>query len=179
VKPAFAVWITGLPASGKSTLAAALQWELASRGIEAAVLESDALRRILTPQPRYDETERDAFYEAMAWFGATLVGHGVPVIFDATAQRRRWRDRARRDIPHFLEVWVDTPLAVCERRDPKGIYRAGRQGASSSVPGLQSDFERPLKPELVVHGNREPAEAAARRIAASLERKGFLPVAVE
>jgi adenylylsulfate kinase len=179
MKPAFAVWITGLPASGKSTVAAALAWELTSRGLEPALLESDGLRRILTPRPRFDEEEREAFYGTMSWFGSLLVAHGVPVLFDATAHRRGYRDRARESIDRFVEVYVDTPLEVCERRDPKGIYRAGREGRAGEVPGLQVRYEPPARPDLVVHGDREPAAEAARRIAAFLERKGFLPIPVE
>jgi adenylylsulfate kinase len=98
------VWITGLPASGKSTLAAALKAQLAAHGVDEAVLESDVLRRIFTVHPRYDEAERDVFYRQIAYVGELLVEHGVPVIFDATANRRLYRDRARREIPRFIEV---------------------------------------------------------------------------
>lgn len=94
-KHAFAVWFTGLPASGKSTLATSLKAQLGDRGIDVAVLESDALRRIFTAQPRYDEQEREAFYRQMVYVGTLLTQHGVPVIFDATANRRRYRDTAR------------------------------------------------------------------------------------
>jgi adenylylsulfate kinase len=177
--PAFAVWITGLPASGKSTLAGALAWELATRGIDAVVLESDALRRVLTPEPRYDERERAIFYGTLSWFGQTLVAHGIPVIFDATANRRAYRNRAREGIDRFVEVYVDTPRATCERRDPKGIYEAARKGEADSVPGVQKPYEPPEHPDLVVHGGREPAEAAARRIADLLEKRGYLTEPVE
>jgi adenylylsulfate kinase len=77
---AFAVWITGLPASGKSSVAAALKAQLAARGIDAVVLESDVLRQIFTVHPRYDEAERDVFYRQISYVGELLVKHGVPVI---------------------------------------------------------------------------------------------------
>jgi len=150
----FAVWITGLPASGKSTLAAALHAELARRGVDAEVLESDGLRRVLTPRPRYDEEERDAFYGAMLHIGGLLLRHGVPVIFDATANLRRYRDRARALIPRFFEVYVDTPLEVCRARDPKGLYRK----APGSLPGLQAPYEPPLHPDFT--GRDSPARIA-------------------
>jgi adenylylsulfate kinase len=174
VQPGFAVWITGLPASGKSTLAAALSRELSTRGINVAVLESDALRRILTPHPRYSEEERDIFYRAMATIGRLLAEHGVPVIFDATANRRVYRDHARQHIPRFVEVYVDCPLDVCMDRDPKGIYTKARKGEATAVPGIQSTYEPPVSPELVVRGDREAPEAAARRIVATLVDKGYL-----
>lgn len=131
-RPAFAVWITGLPASGKSTLAAAVKAQLAARGVDVAVLESDELRKIFTPEPHYDERERDAFYRQMVYIGVLLTSHGVTVLFDATANRRAYRQMARGQIPRFLEVYVDTPLETCLARDPKGIYRQARGGEAPS-----------------------------------------------
>lgn len=166
--PAFAVWLTGLPASGKSTIAAHLTRALAKRSVRAAVLESDILRKILTPHPRYDQGERDRFYQQMADLGAMLTESGVPVIFDATAQRRAYRDRARGRIPRFAEIYVACPLAVCRSRDPKGIYRQG-----STVPGLHSEYEAPENPDLIVQGDAEDPEQAAKRILARLIELGF------
>ena len=95
-RQAFAVWITGLPASGTSTLTQALKARLQSLGIDVAVLESDELRKVFTPDARYEEKERDTFYRQMVYVGTLLVEHGVPVIFDATANRQIWREDARR-----------------------------------------------------------------------------------
>jgi adenylylsulfate kinase len=173
-KNAFAVWVTGLPASGKSTLVTSLKAQLADRGIDVAVLESDVLRQIFTPHPRYNEQEREAFYSQMVYIGTLLTRHGVPVIFDATANRRRYRDKARDQIPRFMEVYVDCPLEICLARDPKGIYRRAREGQADEVPGLQSAYEPPEKPELVVAGNREMPEAAARRVIIKLAEQGYL-----
>jgi adenylylsulfate kinase len=173
-KDSFAIWVTGLPASGKSTLVYALKSQLADRGIDAAVLESDVLRQIFTPRPRYDEDERETFYRQMIFVGELLTQHGVPVIFDATANRQRYRDEARRRIPRFLEVYVDSPLETCIARDPKGIYRKAREGAADTVPGLQSIYEPPERPELLVHGDRETPEAAAGRVMEKLIEKRFL-----
>lgn len=174
MQPGFAVWITGLPASGKSTIAAALSRELSNRGIDVVVLESDALRRVLTPHPCYSEEERDVLYGGMAHVGRLLTEHGVPVIFDATANRRAHRDRARQHIPQFVEVYVDCPLDVCIGRDPKGIYQKARQGEATTVPGIQSAYESPENPEVIVRGDQETPEVAARRIVATLVEKGYL-----
>lgn len=171
---AFAVWLTGLPASGKSAIARALLQELHARGIDCAVLESDALRALITPWPRYDEAERALFYAAMAQLGTFLVQRGLPVVFDATANRRNYRDAARQGIARFAEVFVDCPLEVCQARDPKGLYRRAREGQSSTLPGAQADYERPLQPELVVHADRSSPAECARAIATLLERRGWL-----
>lgn len=174
---AFAVWITGLPASGKSTVSRALASRLSGYGIEAAVLESDAMRQVFTPEPGYGEKERAVFYNQIAWIGALLVRHGVPVIFDATANRLSFRENARRAIPRFIEVYVRCPLEVCMARDPKGIYRRAQQAGASSVPGLQAPYEPPEEPDVVVEGDREDPESAARRIAGKLIEKGYITAA--
>ena len=91
----WAIWITGPPASGKSTLARAVAEALTRDGGRACVLELDAMRRVVTPTPTYTDTERDLVYRALVWLASTLVDAGVPVIVDATAHRREWRDLAR------------------------------------------------------------------------------------
>ena len=139
-----------------------------------AVLESDALRQISTVGPHYDEQEREAFYRQMLYIGALLTKHGVPVIFEATANRRRYRDAAREQISRFIEVYVDYPLEVCMARDPKGIYRKAREGEANTVPGLQSACEPPEKPDVVVDGVRELPETAARRVMIKLTEKKYL-----
>jgi adenylylsulfate kinase len=173
--PAFAVWLTGLPASGKSTIARALAAELAGKGIRAEVLESDTLRREIASKAGYGEAERDAFYSTLAYLARTLVRYGVPVIVDATANRREYRDSARLAIPRFLEVHVRCPLAVCQERDPKGIYRRAAEGTAQNVPGVSAPYEPPLSPEVVVDGERDDPAAAARRIVSALEKNGSLP----
>ena len=167
------MWITGLPASGKSTITQALVRELASRGVDVAVLESDALRQVLTPHATYSDEERETFYRSMAYIGSLLVNHGVPVIFDATANRRAYRAAAREAVERFVEVYVDCRLEVCIARDPKGIYRKARSGQTSTVPGVQSTYERPEHPDVVVSGSDDALEAA-RTIVRTLEVKGYV-----
>jgi adenylylsulfate kinase len=170
----FAVWLTGLPASGKSAIARELLRLLHARGLEPAVLESDVLRTQLTPHARYDEGERDLFYAALVELGAFMTQQGRPVLFDATANRRAYRDAARRRIARFAEVFVDTPAAVCAARDPKGLYRAAREGRAAMLPGVQAAYEPPERPELVVRGDAATPEEGARAIVALLERRGWL-----
>jgi adenylylsulfate kinase len=170
----FALWLTGLPACGKSAIAHALLGRLHERGVDAAHLESDVLRTQLTPFARYDEAERELFYAALLELGAFLHGRGIPVIFDATGNRRAYRDAARARIAPFAEIHVDTPLEVCRARDPKGLYRAAGEGRTASLPGAQSPYEPPLRPELVVRGAQATPEGAARDVMAFLERQRWL-----
>jgi adenylylsulfate kinase len=165
----FAVWLTGLPGSGKSAIARELVRLLHERKVDVSVLESDVMRTQLTPFPRYDEPDRDFFYSSLAEIGVLLVEKQRPVIFDATANRRAYRDAARKRIARFAEVFVDTPLEVCAARDPKGLYRRAR-----TLPGVQAPYEAPLAPELVVRGAEGTPEDAAREIVAFLGRRGWL-----
>ena len=126
---ALAIWLTGLPASGKSTIVTALIPQLENLGRPIEVLESDAVRRILTPAPTYSQAERDLFYRALAFMGARLVVHGVTVIFDATANRRAYRDFARSLIPR-AEVLTRVAAAQLQRSD-----RSLAQGVS---PGYRN-----------------------------------------
>lgn len=169
--PAFAVWLTGLPASGKSAIATALQPRLEALGLRVEVLESDAVRRVLTPLPTYSHGERDLFYRALAFLGSRLVSHGVTVIIDATANRRAYRDLARELIPRFMEVAVECPLEVCMERDRKGTYRKGLAGESTSVPGLQEAYEPPLAPEVRINSTQTSPDAAADLILAVLKER--------
>jgi adenylylsulfate kinase len=165
----FALWLTGLSGSGKSAIARALLEVLHARGVDAAVLESDVMRTQLTPFPRYDDADRDAFYSLLAGIAAVVVSREKPVILDATANRRAYRDAARKAIPRFAEVYVDTPLEVCAARDTKGLYKKG-----AALPGVGAPYEPPLAPELVVHGDRGSPQQGAAAIVELLRRKGWL-----
>ena len=170
----FAVWLTGPPAAGKSTIARALAAELERRGRPPNVLESDVLRLLVTPVPSYDAEERERFYGTLADIAVRLAREGAAVVVDATAHRRAWRDRARREIPRFLEVFVDCPPEGRKARDPKGLYRAAAQGGASTLPGLQTPYEPPEAPELTVRTDQESAESAAARILALLAARGLV-----
>jgi adenylylsulfate kinase-like enzyme len=87
---------------------------------------------------------------------ALLVSHGVPVVCDATANRRVYRDYARSVIKRFVEVYVDCPVDVCITRDPKSLYQKAQSGALTNMPGVQSPYEAPDHPELGVRGDRDP-----------------------
>ena len=170
----FAVWLTGIPSSGKSTIARALEERIKARGVKVQILESDEVRKSLTPRPTYTEDEREAFYRALVYIGELLVKHGVNVVFDATANKRVYRDEARRRLSRFLEVYVKCPLEVAINRDPKGLYRKALRGEITELPGLQKPYEEPLNPEVVVEADRERPEDAAAKIERKLKELGYL-----
>ncbi len=169
----WAVWLTGPPASGKSSVTSALRRLLAAERIRPVVLESDALREILTPAPTYEPEERDRFYGVLADLAALLVAQGFPVLVDATAPRRLHRDRLRARIASFLEVLVSAPLEIREARDPKGLYRRARVGDAPHLPGATEAYEEPIRPDLVVSGEAPP-EVSAREVLRLLRLRSLL-----
>jgi adenylylsulfate kinase len=172
----WALWITGPPASGKSVIASAAAAELRRLGEPVVVLELDALRKTLTPEPVYSEAERDIVYRTLVYLAHVLTTAGVPVILDATAHRRAWRDLARASIARFGEVQLTCPLELRSTREarrrgsnaPSGIYAAAeRPGAT--VPGVNVPYEEALAPELLIDTARaEVATAAAQVVALGL-----------
>lgn len=146
----FAIWLTGLPASGKSTLAREVSERLGERDIHLQVLDSDDLRDVLTPHPTYSDEERDWFYQVMVYIGQLLTHNGVNVAFAATAAKQRYRDHARQTISHFAEVYVQCSLEACMERDPKSLYVKAQSGEITTLPGLQTFYEAPENAEMVV-----------------------------
>jgi adenylylsulfate kinase len=178
----WAIWLTGLPASGKSSLARATAARLRASGETVVVLELDEIRRVVTPSPTYSDTERDVVYRALAYMASVLTASGVPVIIDATAHRRAWRDLARRLMPRFAEVQLICPLDVCRERErlreaghaPRGIdARAGGPGAL--VPGVDVPYEPAVRPELSIDTRLEDTGLSVSRIVALAKAFGTTP----
>jgi len=148
------VWFTGLPSSGKSTLARELQKRLRERGVVPCLLDGDEVRPILAPRAGYGSADRAAFYETLARLSALLADQGLVVLVAATAHRRDYRKRARDLAPRFVEVWVKTELDECQKRDAKGLYTAAA-GQPNEVPGLGVAYEAPARPELSAAGGHD------------------------
>jgi adenylylsulfate kinase len=123
----WAVWITGLPGSGKSAIARAAVEAISTASAPVGLLELDEMRRLVTPAPVYSDAERDLVYRALVFVASTVVDAGVPVIIDATAHRRAWRDLARAVIPYFAEVQLTCPLDVCRTREQPRASRVSYQ----------------------------------------------------
>jgi adenylylsulfate kinase len=154
-----AVWFTGLPASGKTTLALALIASLRAEGRVALHLDSDDLRRFF--DAGFDDDARDRFYALIGHLAARGAEAGAVVVVSATAHRRAWRDAARAAIPRFIEVFIDAGVETCAARDPKGLWRAAAEGRIRSLPGHGVNYEAPASPEVVVNADAPIAVAVA------------------
>jgi adenylylsulfate kinase len=172
VKEAFAIWLTGLPASGKTSIARELQRLLSEKNIHIVHLESDQLRTELTPSATYSVEERDWFYRTIGVIARILTQNGLHALIDATGNKRSYRDSVRAMIPRFFEVYVRCPLDVCIARDPKGIYQ--NAAPDGNVPGLQASYQEPTSPELVVDCEKTKPEEAALLIFQKLTASDWL-----
>ena len=170
--PGATVWMTGLPASGKSTVAAAVEARLVGEGRPAYVLDGDNLRHGLNGDLGFSAGDRAENVRRTAEVSALLADAGVVVLVALVSPYRTDRAAARAvherlELP-FLEVHVATSLEECERRDPKGLYARARAGELPHLTGVDDPYEPPDAPELTI--GDEPFETAAERVLAALPR---------
>jgi adenylyl-sulfate kinase len=171
--PGATVWMTGLPASGKSTVAAAVEARLVGEGRPAYVLDGDNLRHGLNGDLGFSAEDRAENVRRTAEVSALLAEAGVVVLVALVSPYRADRAAARAvherlELP-FVEVHVATSLEECERRDPKGLYARARAGELQHLTGVDDPYEPPDAPDVVVTGD-EPLETAAERVLAALPR---------
>ena len=143
-------WFTGIPSSGKSTIARGVENMLREYGYKVIILESDELRKIITPEPRYSEEERDIFYRSLVAMALLFYKEGYIVLLDATAHKRIYREYARRLIDDFVEIYVYCTLDKAIERDPKGLYKKALKGEIKTLPGLQVKYEEPKNPDIII-----------------------------
>jgi adenylylsulfate kinase len=173
------VWITGLPGSGKSTVANLLLSELESLSIHTQIVSIDMIRQYATPQPTYSEEERATVYGALVFAAKTLTENGINVIIDATGNRRHFRERARKAIPRFIEAYLECPLGICMDREakrenthlaPTNIYKKSEEDKATTVPGIGAPYEEPLGPEVKVDSSDLSPEECAEKIFTAVKR---------
>jgi adenylyl-sulfate kinase len=159
------IWFTGLSAAGKSTLVRAVAAELTALGVRTEVLDADDLRKDLNRDLGFTKADRDENIRRIAYVAGLLTRHEVVVLVAAVSPYRAARDEARQRIGAFAEIWVDAPLAVCEQRDPIGLYRKLRTGEVQHIAGVDDPYEPPLAPELRCATQEESiAESVAKVI---------------
>ncbi|MEM2144379.1 MAG: adenylyl-sulfate kinase [Candidatus Jordarchaeaceae archaeon] len=174
MKEGFAVWLTGLPASGKTTIARALEKVLRERGLNVEVLDGDEVRKNLSPDLGFTNEDREIHAKRVAYVTKLLVRNGVAVIVGLISPLRKFRENARKQIGKFVEVWVKCPLEECIRRDPKGLYKKAINGEINDLTGIQHPYEEPLNPEVTVDTLKESVEESVNKILQKLENMGYI-----
>lgn len=161
------VWFTGLSGSGKTTLARAVEWQLHALGVHTYRLDGDVVRDGLNVDLGFSPENRRENVRRIAEVGRLMVDAGLIVVVAVIAPYAsdRAATRARFGNGDFFEVWVDTPLEICEQRDPKGLYKRARAGEIADFTGISAPYEVPDQPELRALGTGELDEQRDRVIA--------------
>jgi sulfate adenylyltransferase len=175
-KQGVCIWFTGLSGSGKSTTAEILTSLLLERGRQVTLLDGDVVRTHLSKGLGFSPEDRDTNILRIGFVAGEIARHGGTVICAAISPYRATRNEVRKMVgdEHFIEVFVDTPIEVCEERDVKGLYARARRGQITGFTGVDDPYEEPVNPELTLNTVKSDAISNARNIVDYLEHRGFL-----
>jgi adenylylsulfate kinase len=169
------IWLTGLPCAGKSTLSRGLVEYFGSIGRGTEVFDGDIVRKHLSYGLGFSREDRDVNVRRIGFVAGLLAKHGVISIVAAVSPYRQAREEVRKLVPNFVEVHVDASLAVCEKRDVKGMYAEARAGKRSNFTGIDDPYEPPLTPEVRVSTGEQSPSDCIGAIVQTCERLGYLP----
>ena len=170
----FCIWLTGLPSAGKTTIGNELLPRLKARGYFTELLDGDEIRRGLSADLGFDRKSRETHASRVAFVAKVLARNGAVPIVALISPYRSSRAKARAEIGRFVEVYVNTPLEVCEQRDVKGLYKKARAGEITEMTGVNDPYEPPESAEIVVDAVRMSPTESADYIIEELERGGWL-----
>ncbi len=168
------VWFTGLSGAGKTTICQAVEEKLRSGGYQLEVLDGDIVRENLTKGLGFSKEDRDENIRRIGFVAHLLTRNGVIVLVSAISPYRAVREEVRQKIGDFVEVYVSTPLEVCEERDVKGLYKRARAGQIKQFTGIDDPYEPPLNPEVNCQTQQETIEESTAKVLACLEQLGYL-----
>lgn len=170
------LWFTGLSGSGKSTVACTLEHALVQRGHLTTLLDGDNVRHGLNNNLGFSQQDREENIRRIGEVSKLLVESGLITLasFISPYEQDRNRVRSRLEPGNFIEVYMKTPLAVCEQRDPKGLYKLARAGKLKGFTGIDDPYEPPSNAEVVLESDKLSVEAMAAELLIFLDSRGFL-----
>lgn len=173
------LWFTGLPSSGKSTIAREVYQRLLDRGLPVELLDGAEVRESLSRGLSFSKEDREEHIRRMGYVAKLLSRNGVIAVCAAVSPYRATRDEVRRNTRRFVEVYVECPVDVAEQRDTDGWYAKARRGEVAEFTGVNAPYEPPLAPEVHIHSDRESVDEAATKVLASLEDLHIIPRAAD
>lgn len=169
------IWFTGLSGAGKTTITGQVEAKLRADGYKLEVLDGDIVRENLTKDLGFSKEDRDENIRRIGFVSQLLTRNGVIVLVSAISPYRAIREEVREKIGDFVEVFVNAPLAECERRDVKGLYKRARAGEIKAFTGIDDPYEPPLNPEVECRTDLEELEESVAKVFNKLEELGYLP----
>ncbi len=173
----FTLWFTGLPCSGKSTLAERLEGILLERGLKVEVLDGDVVRTNLSKGLGFSKKDRDTNIRRIGFVCNLLTRNDVAAIAAAVSPYKEIRDEVREMIGRFVEVFVKAPVDVLKERDVKGMYKKALAGEIKNFTGVDDPYEEPQKPEVLVETDKESVDESVAKIVRTLEVLEYIPPA--
>jgi len=173
MKQGFVLWLTGLPGSGKTTIARNLEPKLRKLDWPVEILDGDEIRQNLSKGLGFSREDRETHLKRAAYVAKLLSRNGVAVIAAFISPYRSVREYARKETTNFIEVFVKCSLQVCAQRDPKGLYKKASTGEIKNLTGPQDVYEEPLTPDLVVETDKQTVEESVNLILEKLNKLGL------
>ncbi len=174
MKSGSVIWFTGLPCSGKSTLAHLLHERLKGQGVPSEIFDGDLVRQRLTKGLGFSKEDRLENVRRIAFVAHLLARHGVIALVAAISPYQEARDEIRKEIENYVEIFVDCPVEVCQARDVKGMYKKARVGEIQHFTGVSDPYEIPTNPDVVLKTSLEPQAESLSRIFSFLTEKGHV-----
>ena len=168
------VWFTGLPCSGKTTVADGVAEKLRRKGYKVERLDGDIVRRSLTSDLGFSKEDRDENIKRVTFVAKLLTRNGVIVLATFVSPYRERRRKSREEIGEFMEVYVRCSIEECMKRDVKGMYRKAMEGEITGFTGVDDPYEEPPSPELVLDTDRETVEESVGKVLGKMESLGYL-----
>ncbi|TVQ17844.1 MAG: adenylyl-sulfate kinase [Leptolyngbya sp. DLM2.Bin15] len=168
------VWFTGLSGAGKTTIRMAVEEKLRAQNYALEILDGDIVRENLTKGLGFSKEDRDENIRRIGFVSHLLTRNGVIVLVSAISPYRDIRDEVRQKIGDFVEIFVNAPLAVCEDRDVKGLYKRARAGEIKQFTGIDDPYEAPLNPDIECRTDLETLEESTEKVLAGLKSLGYL-----
>ncbi len=169
------VWFTGIPSSGKSTIAREVYQRLLDRGVAVELLDGAEVRESLSRGLGFSREDREENIRRIGYVAKLLSRNGVIAICAAVSPYRESRAEVRRNTTNFVEVYVECPVEVAEARDEDGLYARARRGEIEEFTGVTGPYEAPLDPEVHIRSDLEDAESAASKVLQTLQKLGITP----
>ncbi len=173
-KEGFVLWFTGLPCSGKTTVAEEVSKALKDRGRKIECLDGDVVRKSLSADLGFSKQDREENLNRVIFICRLLSRNGVGVLASFVSPYRKIRRKAREETTNFIEVFASCPLAECRKRDVKGMYKSAEEGRINNFTGISAPYETPESPEIIIPTDRETSNRSCARIIGYLEENKFL-----